>query len=208
MQVRQTRQGGWQSSMDGTTETRTSLGASDRGHHYAIEVSRLGGDAGSPAWSRPFRSAGQAERVAGIRSAVALGEQMPSPRQEVLARAAQLRLGLSPAAKGARALSDAASYRQAAAAAGTESGRESLLGAARRHLAQARAVNQASRSAVQPAVQAAAAVPVGRSKPAPVVVITQAMRDAARGSARAVPVSASSAAQRHSQAARPARARL
>jgi len=171
-------------------------------------VSRLGGDAGSPAWSRPFRTVDQAERVAGIRSLVALGDQVPSARQEVLGRMARDRQGLSPAAKGALALANAASYRQAAANVGTGSGRESLLGAARQQLAQARAANQAGRQAAQPVTRVSAAAPASRPKPAPVVVITQAMRDAARMTARAAPASASSAAQRQAQAARPSRARL
>ncbi len=206
--VTQTRQAEWQASLDGATETRTSFGTSDRGHHYALEVSRLGGDAGSPAWSRPFRTADQAERVAGIRSSVALGDQVPSARQEALGRMAQDRQGLSPAAKGAQALSNVASYRQAAANMGTGSGRESLLGAARQQLAQARAVNQVGRQAAQPVTRMSAAAPISRPKPVPVVVITQAMRDAARGTARAAPASTSSAGQRQAQAARPSRARL
>jgi len=206
--VTQTRQAEWQASLDGATETRTSFGTSDRGHHYALEVSHLGGDAGSPAWSRPFRTADQAERVAGIRSSVALGDQVPSVRQEALGRMAQDRQGLSPAAKGAQALSNAASYRQAAANLGTGSGRESLLGAARQQLAQARAVNQAGRQVARPVTQAPVAVSIVRPKLVPGAAVTQAMRDAARGTAKAAPVSASSAAQRQAQAARPSRARL
>ncbi len=207
-QVTTTQEGRWQSSMDGVTETRTSFGTSSRGHHYALEVSRFGSDTGSPAWSRPFRTADQAERVAGIRSSVVLGDQVPSARQEALVRMAQDRQGLSPTAKGAQALSNAASYRQAAASVGTGSSRESLVGAARRQLVQARAVNQANRNATQPVTPAPAAAPISRPKPAPVLVITQAMRDAARGTARAAPASASSAGQRQAQAARPSRARL
>lgn len=206
--VTQTRQAEWQASLDGATETRTSFGTSDRGHHYALEVSRLGGDAGSPAWSRPFHTADQAERVAGIRSSVALGDQVPSARQDVLRRMAQDRQGLSPAAKGAQALSNAASYRQAAANLGTGSGRESLAGAARQQLAQARAINQVGKQAAQPVTLVSAAAPASRPKPVPVVVITQAMRDAARGTSRAAPASASNAGQRQAQAARPSRARL
>jgi len=208
IQVTTTQEGRWQSSMDGATEARISLGTSDRGHHYAIEVSRLGSDAGSPAWSRPFRTADQAERVAGIRSSVALGDQVPSARQEALGRMAQDRQGLSPAAKGAQALSNAASYRQAAASGGTGSSRESLLGAARQQIVQARAINQVGREGSQPVTRTPAVAPASRPKPAPVVVITQAMRDAARGTARAAPASASSAGQRQAQAARPSRARL
>ncbi len=207
-QVRQTRQDGWHSSMDGATEARTSFGTSARGHHYSIEVSHLGSDAGSPAWSRPFRTADQAERVAGIRSSVALDDQVPSVRQEMLGRMAQARQGLSPAAKGAQALSNAALYRQDAASLGTGTGRDNLLGAARQQLVQARAVNQANRNAAKPVTPAPAAAPISRPKPAPVVVITQAMRDAARGTARAAPAAASSAGQRQAQAAQPSRARL
>jgi hypothetical protein len=185
-QVTTTQEGRWQSSMDGATEARISLGTSDRGHHYALEVSRLGGDASSPAWSRPFRTADQAEHVAGIRSSVALGDQVPSARQEALERMAQDRQELSPAAKGAQALSNAASYRQAAASLGVGTGRESLVGAARQQLAQARAVNQVDREVSQHVTRAPAVVPARRPKPASVVIITQAMRDAARGTARNV----------------------
>ena len=213
-QVRLTRQDRWQVSMDGVVETRASFGVSARGRHYALQVSHLGGDGGIPAWSRPFRTAEQAEHVAGIRSSVALGDRLPSARQEGMERMAQARRGLDlpPTARAAQALAGAALYRQAAAprAEGdplSEAGRENLLGTARQHLRQARAINEAARMPSQPVPPALAAEPVSRPTFAP-VVITQAMRDAARAVARAAPASASSIVQRQVQVDRASRARL
>ena len=200
--------------MNGVMETRASFGTSARGHHYALEVSRLGGDGGIPTWSRPFRTVAQAERVAGIRSSVTLGDRPSSARQEALSRMAQARRGLDlpPSARAAQALAGAALYRQAAAPrvqgdSLSEAGRENLLGTERQHLRQARAINEAARMPSQPLPPALAAEPVSRPTSA-LVVITQAMRDAARAVARAAPASASSIVQRQVQAERASRASL
>ncbi len=76
--VRLTREGVWQTSMDGAVEARTSMGTSIRGNHYAVEVSYSGSDPGERAWSRPFSTTTEAARVASVVSERALGDA-PAP---------------------------------------------------------------------------------------------------------------------------------
>lgn len=60
-QVKTTHNGEWR-TQDGLNETQLSLGRSDSGFHYAVEVSHRGGEPVGD-WSRPFRTATAARKA-------------------------------------------------------------------------------------------------------------------------------------------------
>lgn len=116
------RAGGWQSNMDGTVETRVTLGQSSRGHHYAVEASYSGSDPGDLRWSQAYKSQAEAQKVASIREDIISGDRLPSPREQNRERGRELAAerGPAPGAAIAQALTGASVLRKEAVASGRD----------------------------------------------------------------------------------------
>lgn len=111
--VKRSSRGEWHMSMDGITETRVNFGRSAEGFHFQIERSRLGGDS-EPGWSRAYRTAEAAERVASAREWGTNPDREESPRQQFRDRVEKAleQRGQSPSGAAAAALESAAFHRQ------------------------------------------------------------------------------------------------
>lgn len=80
--IKITQKNPWQTSSDGSAETRLTLGRSEQGHHFAIELSQYGGDPIATAWSRPFGSEQEAQTIGILREKTELSDTLQNPRQQ------------------------------------------------------------------------------------------------------------------------------
>lgn len=180
--VTETKTEAWRTSMDGTTETRTSFGTSLRGHHFAIEVSQMGADSGPSAWSRPYATEADAAKVASIRADMALGERLPSQRENTADRIREAAAGREqPAsAQAAQELNSAANSRYIAASMAT--GKPHLQAAlkekAMASVGKARAINQSAQIDVRQAAASyrEALIAAAPAQPAETRTSTQSQR--------------------------------